>query len=73
MKDAQNCSTSFRSTRSRSALADVIAYAIDLPLEAKLALLAEPQVDRRAASILHHLKSSQEDDRPPRRDVSAGF
>ena len=43
---------------SLGALADVIGYALDLDVRAKQLLLSEPNVDRRAAMLLSHLKSA---------------
>jgi ATP-dependent Lon protease len=45
-------------------LTDVIAYALDLELHVKEALLAEPCVDRRATMLLSHLNSAVRDTRP---------
>ncbi|MEX2112698.1 MAG: LON peptidase substrate-binding domain-containing protein [Pirellulales bacterium] len=41
---------------SLGTLTDVISYALDLDLPAKQALLAEPDVDRRAQQLLLHLQ-----------------
>jgi ATP-dependent Lon protease len=43
---------------SLGTLSDVIAYALELPLAAKQALLAEPCVDRRASMLLNHLHAA---------------
>ncbi len=43
---------------SLGTLTDVISYALDLDLCAKQALLAEPDVDRRAQQLLLHLQQS---------------
>jgi Lon protease-like protein len=43
---------------SLGTLTDVIAYAIDIDLRIKQALLAEPCVDRRATMLLTHLQSA---------------
>ena len=44
---------------------DILSYALPLPVEAKQALLAEPHVDRRAASIADALRvSAARADRP---------
>jgi Lon protease-like protein len=40
---------------SLGTLTDVISYAVDLDVRAKQALLAEPNVDRRAAALVAHM------------------
>ncbi|HZZ70983.1 MAG TPA: LON peptidase substrate-binding domain-containing protein [Pirellulales bacterium] len=45
-------------------LTDIIAYTLQLPLEVKLQLLAEPDVDRRANTLLSHLTCEGEPPRP---------
>jgi Lon protease-like protein len=49
---------------SLGTLTDVIAYALDLELPLKQALLTEPCVDRRATMLLSHLGSACRDTRP---------
>ncbi len=46
---------------SLGTLTDVIAYALDLELGIKKALLAEPCVDRRATMLLSHLHAASRD------------
>ncbi len=45
-------------------LTDVVAYALDLELHVKRALLSEPCVDRRATMLLSHLCGAKRDTRP---------